>query len=88
MLLLQIQQILVGDQSEFGLSSSDGETVWLEDAFGTLIDSFAFPAMDVTQSYSSFTDGSSIWQLTSTITKGLSNLITSIIDGSISVSEF
>lgn len=61
-----------GDPSDFGLSSA-GETVWLENAKGNVIDQIAFPAMDVTQSYGRSPDGSANWQLLNTITKGSSN---------------
>lgn len=57
-----------GDPSDFGLSSA-GEEVWLEDSTGTVIDYVAFPAMEVTQSYSRIPDGSTNWQL-ATITRG------------------
>ena len=63
----------VGDTSGFGLSSS-GETVWLEDSLGTVIDSIAFPATTVTQSYGRAPDGGP-WKLLSTITRGKSNVI-------------
>ncbi|MBC7187616.1 MAG: lamin tail domain-containing protein [Calditrichaeota bacterium] len=60
-----------GDPADFGLSSS-GEWAWLEDADGVVIDSVAFPAMDVTQSYSRVPDGGP-WELVSVITRGGSN---------------
>lgn len=59
--------------SGFGLSST-GESVWLEDATGTVIDNVAFPAMPVTtQSYGRYPDGTANWQLLGTITRGSSN---------------
>lgn len=60
------------DGSGFGLSSA-GEEVWLESADGIVIDDCSFLAMDVAQSYGRYPDGSSIWQLLGTITKGSSN---------------
>ncbi|MBK9290224.1 MAG: lamin tail domain-containing protein [Bacteroidetes bacterium] len=61
-----------GDPSDFGLSSA-GETVWLENAKGNVIDEVAFPAMDASQSYGRLPDGSPNWQLLSTITRGQAN---------------
>ncbi len=63
----------VGDDSDFGLSSG-GETVWLEDASGTLIDSVVFTAMGVTQSFGRYPDGSENLQLMNLITKGATNV--------------
>lgn len=60
------------DASGFGLSSG-GESVWLEDAGGVVIDNVAFLAMDVTQTYGRYPDGSINWQLLNTITKGAPN---------------
>jgi predicted extracellular nuclease len=63
-----------GVLSGFGLSSS-GETAWLENANGNIIDNIAFPAMPVaTSSYARIPDGSATWQISNTITKGSSNL--------------
>lgn len=61
-----------GDPSDFGLSSA-GETVWLENAQGNIVDQVAFPAMDASQSYGRTTDGGSNWQLLNTITRGAPN---------------
>jgi len=61
-----------GDLSGFGLSSS-GETVWFENASGTVIDNYAFLAMDITQSFSRIPDGSANWLLSNTITRGIQN---------------
>jgi len=61
----------VGDLSAFGLSSG-GETVWLEDSLGNLIDTVAFGAMSTTQSWSRIPDGGA-WQLVNTITRGTTN---------------
>lgn len=60
------------DGSGFGLSSS-GEAVWLENPSGTVIDNVTFSAMDVTQTYGRYPDGSTNWQLLNTITKGNAN---------------
>lgn len=60
------------DPSGFGLSSG-GETVWFEDASGNIIDTIAFPAMEETQSYGRYPDGTDNWQLLNTITKGAAN---------------
>ena len=63
------------DESGFGLSSG-GEEVWLEDATGLLIDYLAFPAMEETQSFGRYPDGTIDWQLLPTITKGFANVNT------------
>lgn len=60
------------DTSGFGLSSS-GETVWLENGSGTIIDSVVFPALQATESYSRIPDGEN-WMITATITKGSTNI--------------
>jgi predicted extracellular nuclease len=61
------------DASGFGLSSG-GESAWLENANGNVIDNVAFPAMPVaTSSYARIPDGSTTWQISNTITKGTSN---------------
>ena len=59
------------DPRGFGLSSG-GETVWLEDKTGAIIDSVTFAAMDTVQSYSRMTDGR-VWQLVNKRTRGASN---------------
>lgn len=61
-----------GDPSGFGLSSN-GETVWFENASGVLLDSITFPAMGTTQSYGRLPDGG-VWLLLNTITRGTSNM--------------
>jgi predicted extracellular nuclease len=63
--------------SGFGLSGN-GEEVWLEDASGLVLDDVNFPAMDSTQSYIRYPDGTSSWQLTTTITRGFANTITDV----------
>ena len=78
----------VGDQSKFGLSSTNGETVWLEDASGTLIDTCAFPPPPTATSYGRNPDGSSNWMTLTTITRGTSNNPTRIEGEFIAVSEY
>lgn len=58
--------------SGFGLSSS-GETVWLEDASSTMIDSIAFPALGVDTSYGRNPNGSATWTMLTPPTKSASN---------------
>lgn len=58
--------------SGFGLSS-DGETVWLENPSGSVIDEIAFPALGVDTSFGRKPDGSSIWSKISPPTKGAKN---------------
>jgi len=60
------------DASGFGLSSG-GESVWLENSSGTVIDNVDFLSMDVTQSYGRYPDGSSNWLILGTITRGAPN---------------
>lgn len=60
--------------SGFGLSSG-GEKVWLENATGTVIDTVTFSAMDVTQTYGRYPDGSANMKLLNTITRGTSNVL-------------
>lgn len=76
-----------GDLSGFGLSSN-GEEVWLEDNMGTVIDNVVFTAMDVTQSYGRFPDGSPNWQLLNFITRGAPNLLTSVENEKLVISDF
>lgn len=75
-----------GDLSGFGLSSN-GETVWFEDASGALLDSITFPAMGTTQSYGRLPDGGT-WQLLNTITRGISNVPSGLTDELSGASEF
>ena len=67
--------IVVDDDAEsgFGLSSG-GDEVWLEDPSGTVIDYIAIPAMETTQSYGRYPDGTENWQLLNTITRGTANM--------------
>jgi predicted extracellular nuclease len=61
----------VSDLSNFGLSSG-GESVWLENPAGTIIDNVAFPAMGTTQTYGRIPDGGT-WQLCNVLTPWLPN---------------
>ena len=57
----------------FGLSSA-GEQVWLDNASGTLIDTYTFLATPLeTQSWGRLPDGASTWQLLGTVTRGAAN---------------
>jgi predicted extracellular nuclease len=60
------------DASGFGISSG-GETIWLENASGTVIDEVAVPTLDVTQSYGRFADGTNNLQVLNFITRGSAN---------------
>ena len=64
----------VGDLSGFGLSSG-GETVWLEDAGGVLIDSVVFPALGTDTSYARVPDGSNFLTKSTPLTRGASNVV-------------
>jgi hypothetical protein len=64
----------VGDISGFGLSSG-GETVWLEDASGLLIDTVAFPALGNDTSYARIPDGSIFLTKSTPLTRGTSNVL-------------
>ena len=62
-----------GVVDDFGLGSG-GETVWLENASGAVIDAVAFPAMPVaTTSYGRYPDGDTTWAIRNIITKGTAN---------------
>jgi len=61
-----------GNLSGFGLSSA-GETVWLENSAGAIIDSITFLAMEVTQTYGRVPDGVGSWKLLNTISRGSTN---------------
>ncbi len=62
-----------GDTSGFGLSNN-GETVWLENAAGVLIDTCVIPALGLDTSYSRIPDGSRVWAKTTPRSKGRSNV--------------
>ena len=53
--------------------SSDGETVYFENASGTLIDMVKFPAMVDGQSYARIPDGTGDFVITGSVTKDISN---------------
>jgi hypothetical protein len=57
----------------FGLSGTSGETVWLDNAAGTIIDICAFPAMSGAQTWGRLPDGGTTWQLLGTVTRGTAN---------------
>lgn len=61
------------DPSGFGLSSS-GEKVWLENDAGLIIDSIDFSALEETQSYIRYPDGTANWVKTDSITRGTANV--------------
>lgn len=60
------------DASGFGLSSG-GETVWFENAAGTIIDSVAIPALGTDTSYARIPNGSTNWAKLTLPTRGASN---------------
>lgn len=71
-LILNCNDQGVGLNTNFKLNSS-GETIYLENAIGTLVDKVEFPAMDNGQSYARFPDGSPKLLITGNTTKGASN---------------
>jgi hypothetical protein len=58
--------------SDFGLSSG-GESAWLEDADGNVIDFVTFPALEDGQSFGRFADGLNSWQVINLVTRGSAN---------------
>lgn len=70
--------------SGFGLSSG-GEKVWFENSDGIILDSISFPALEVTQSYGRYPDGTSSWVIMDSITSGTSNVV--IVTSSIKMNE-
>lgn len=62
----------IGGNASFKLSAA-GETVYLEDNTGKLIDQVTFPALTNRSSYAHFPDGDGDWSVTGDITKGLTN---------------
>ncbi|MFZ4619555.1 MAG: lamin tail domain-containing protein [Bacteroidota bacterium] len=62
----------VGDTTGFGLSSS-GETIWLENAAGLIIDTVAIPALGNDTSYARVPDGSNLFVKKTPVTKGATN---------------
>jgi len=61
------------DATGFGISSG-GETVWFENASGTIIDSVVIPALGVDTSYARTADGGAAWGLLTLPTKGKTNV--------------
>jgi hypothetical protein len=61
-----------GGNASFRLSS-EGETLYLEDGDGTLVDKITFPAIDDGSTFARFPDGGASWQLTGNPTKGITN---------------
>jgi hypothetical protein len=62
----------VGGNTSFKLSSA-GETIYLEDKSGKLIDQITFPALASGTSYARFPDGGSNWKITGLATKNATN---------------
>ncbi len=71
-LILNCNDLGVGLDTNFKLTST-GETVYLENGAGLLIDKVEFPALDNGQSYARFPDGSATVAITGNPTKGISN---------------
>lgn len=70
--------IIICDDSGTGLStnfklSSSGETVYLENKAGNVIDEVIFPPMEDGQSYGRYPDGTSTWKISGNTTRGSSN---------------
>ncbi|MCX6138090.1 MAG: lamin tail domain-containing protein [Ignavibacteriales bacterium] len=63
-----------GDLSGFGLGSG-GDSVWVENAAGTLIDSVFIPALGVDTTYARIPDGSNALVKATPATKGSSNVL-------------
>ncbi|MBL7872604.1 MAG: lamin tail domain-containing protein [Cyclobacteriaceae bacterium] len=71
-LILFCNDLATGLNTNFKLSS-DGETVYLENASGTLIDRVEFPKLDNGQSYGRYPDGSTNLVISGNTSKGVSN---------------
>lgn len=71
-LVIICNDVGVGLETNFKLTST-GETIYLENASGTLIDKVEFPALDNGQSYARFPDGSPLLAITGNTTQGASN---------------
>lgn len=61
-----------GLNTNFKLTSA-GETVWLENASGDIIDKVTFPALDNDQSYARFPDGNATFAISGNPTEGSTN---------------
>lgn len=62
----------VSDHTNFSLSSN-GESIFLEDQAGTLIDQVDFPALTGSQSFARFPDGTGDWKITGSPTQNSTN---------------
>jgi len=71
-LVLLCNDLATGLNTNFKLSSS-GETLYLENGTGNLIDNVTFPALKNGQSYGRYPDGSSTFAISGFTTKGISN---------------
>lgn len=71
-LILACNDLGTGLNTNFKLTSS-GETIYLENASGTLINRVTFPALNEGQSYGRYPDGSSTLAISGSTTKGTSN---------------
>jgi hypothetical protein len=71
-LILVCDGTRVGGNASFKLTSA-GETVYLEDDKGILIDQVTFPALDNGSSYARFPDGTDDWRKTGIPTKNETN---------------
>jgi len=71
-LILNCNDLGVGLDTNFKLSST-GETVYLENGVGTLVEKVEFPALDNGQSYARIPDGSPALLISGNATKGMSN---------------
>jgi hypothetical protein len=71
-LIINCNDLGAGLDTNFKLSSS-GETIYLENASGTLIDKMEFPALDNGQSYARFPDGSAYLAISGNTSKGITN---------------
>lgn len=71
-LVLICNNLATGLNTDFKLDAA-GETVYLENASGTLIDRVEYPALDNGQSYGRYPDGSTQLAISGVVTKGLTN---------------
>jgi hypothetical protein len=71
-LILNCNGLGTGLNTNFRLSST-GEIVYLDNAFGQLIDKVQFPALADGVSYGRYPDGTSVLSISGNITKGASN---------------
>ena len=71
-LILNCDDLATGLSTNFKLTS-DGETVYLENTAGEVIDKVEFPVLDNGQTYGRFPDGSSNLKVSGNVTKAASN---------------